>query len=219
MITCCISSSFTVGQFLMSIKRRLSGEHLTSPSHGFCCPAFSPPSLQLQLLFNNKGGKDVLISFDESLFLLFPTQEDAARATESSDREGTGSNKIRFLRPLTYTSFYEELRMYPKRKTWLLLRNASILEQSILKKQISIKNENKYLQRKNGYMLLTWYTVDNTPLSTYMIPNSITSTYSSEESTGMYTKSCEKMSSIIICMCEIPILETLLLYCVRNRYN
>lgn len=49
-------------------------------------------------------------------------------------------------------------------------------------------------------MLLTQYTMDNIHLSTYMIPNSITGLYSSEESTGTYTKSCEKMAPIITCV-------------------
>lgn len=51
------------------------------------------------MLFKNKGEKEALISFDENLLLLYPTHKEAARATESSDREGSGSSKIRFLMP------------------------------------------------------------------------------------------------------------------------
>lgn len=142
------------------------------------------------------------VSFDESLLHLYPTHKEAVRATGSSQRDGTGS--IRFLMPLTDTSFSQKLKWgtekYPKWKMWLLLRNVPTLSR-LYSEEINLHEECiRISSKRKCHRLSTWYTTDNMHLSIYMIPNSITSLYSSEKSIGTYTKSCEKITPIVTCM-------------------
>lgn len=127
MITYCISTSFTIGQFLTSL-RAASRVNTSPPPHRFFCPTASPPLYYpATISLYQWGRKRVLISFNQASLCFCHTHKKAARTTQSSEREGRSSSKIRPLTPLTYTPFYEEQRIYAETKMWLLCGNAPTL--------------------------------------------------------------------------------------------